>query len=523
MSSKKHSLGRPNKRGRAVQENPTQTQKKVPLLPRGPTTRAAATAAHGGSGGNNKRKRQEPATKSLSKKEKKSKPRAEATEEPAFAAESSDDSEFYYNEQEEEEEEEDEEDEKVQEENENEKENQSPPLLVKKGDEADADDAEKEPPTKKLRAESASATSSSYSSSSFSDPSSSSSSSSSTSSSPTDISAPFVPPPPSSSLFDAPLSDPAGLEVSDGKGQQVASATFSSVFPREAPPQIAVAQSDLDRMTALGAAAQMRAAEKASFSSFSSSASSSSFNKTAEAAQQSRQLPDLPKTMALSRPAPPRANGNVHSVGAPTSAAAPRNGQHSVPSTAPASSPTTTTTSYPFNLSPQQLAAEIFDSAKQVCKQLWYGHQEVVYSTALGKELESRGIRATREYPVRFQYIPTSRSLSLSERAAKTAAATAWLPPDPFQQPGATLESLRHYVGEGYVDLYLPQLKVPLEVKHILSELGDSEEGQLRNYMRELCAPYGFLINFPKRKDQLPIVKLVQNNSTGGTVLPALS
>jgi GxxExxY protein len=61
-----------------------------------------------------------------------------------------------------------------------------------------------------------------------------------------------------------------------------------------------------------------------------------------------------------------------------------------------------------------------------------------------------------------------------------------------------------HYVGEGYPDLlvHLGRRRVVVELKAVASELGASEEQQLRNYMRILGLQQGVLINFqtPGRK-----------------------
>jgi GxxExxY protein len=55
-----------------------------------------------------------------------------------------------------------------------------------------------------------------------------------------------------------------------------------------------------------------------------------------------------------------------------------------------------------------------------------------------------------------------------------------------------------HYVGEGYPDLvvHFGKRKVVVELKAVASELGASEERQLRNYRRILGVEQGLLINF---------------------------
>jgi len=55
-----------------------------------------------------------------------------------------------------------------------------------------------------------------------------------------------------------------------------------------------------------------------------------------------------------------------------------------------------------------------------------------------------------------------------------------------------------YYVGEGYPDLVVRfgREKIVVELKAISSELGASEEQQLRNYMKILRIDRGLLINF---------------------------
>lgn len=64
-----------------------------------------------------------------------------------------------------------------------------------------------------------------------------------------------------------------------------------------------------------------------------------------------------------------------------------------------------------------------------------------------------------------------------------------------------------HYVGEGYPDLVvrLGREKLIIELKAVGSEMGSSEEQQLRNYMKILNINRGLLINFQqpgKRKSK---------------------
>jgi GxxExxY protein len=75
-----------------------------------------------------------------------------------------------------------------------------------------------------------------------------------------------------------------------------------------------------------------------------------------------------------------------------------------------------------------------------------------------------------------------------------------------FRLAGITYENQKvvelryrdHYVGEGYPDLvvHFGKRKVVVELKAVASELGASEERQLRNYMRILGVEQGLLINF---------------------------
>lgn len=55
-----------------------------------------------------------------------------------------------------------------------------------------------------------------------------------------------------------------------------------------------------------------------------------------------------------------------------------------------------------------------------------------------------------------------------------------------------------YYVGEGYPDLVVRfgREKIVVELKAVSSELGASEEQQLRNYLRILRIDRGLLINF---------------------------
>ena len=55
-----------------------------------------------------------------------------------------------------------------------------------------------------------------------------------------------------------------------------------------------------------------------------------------------------------------------------------------------------------------------------------------------------------------------------------------------------------HYVGEGFPDIVVQmgKDKIILELKAVGSELGASEEQQLKNYMKILKIKYGLLINF---------------------------
>lgn len=62
-----------------------------------------------------------------------------------------------------------------------------------------------------------------------------------------------------------------------------------------------------------------------------------------------------------------------------------------------------------------------------------------------------------------------------------------------------------HYVGEGYPDLVvnLNGDRVVVELKAVGSELGASEEQQLKNYLKILKIKHGLLINFqqPGKKE----------------------
>lgn len=62
-----------------------------------------------------------------------------------------------------------------------------------------------------------------------------------------------------------------------------------------------------------------------------------------------------------------------------------------------------------------------------------------------------------------------------------------------------------HYVGEGYPDIIVNfgKDKVIIEMKAVGSELGASEEQQLKNYMKLLKIKQGLLINFqqPGKKE----------------------
>ena len=75
----------------------------------------------------------------------------------------------------------------------------------------------------------------------------------------------------------------------------------------------------------------------------------------------------------------------------------------------------------------------------------------------------------------------------------------------PYQsQKVVELKYKDHYVGEGYPDLVVRvgRRRVAVELKAVSGQLGDSEEQQLRNYMRLLGIKWGLLINFqqPGRK-----------------------
>ncbi|MBI4991996.1 MAG: GxxExxY protein [Candidatus Harrisonbacteria bacterium] len=61
-----------------------------------------------------------------------------------------------------------------------------------------------------------------------------------------------------------------------------------------------------------------------------------------------------------------------------------------------------------------------------------------------------------------------------------------------------------HYVGEGYPDIIVSfgKDRVVLELKAVGSELGASEEQQIKNYMRILKIKIGLLINFQKPKEE---------------------
>ena len=62
-----------------------------------------------------------------------------------------------------------------------------------------------------------------------------------------------------------------------------------------------------------------------------------------------------------------------------------------------------------------------------------------------------------------------------------------------------------HYVGEGYPDIIanFGNQKLIIELKAVGSEMGASEEQQIRNYMRILKVKNGLLINFqqPGKKE----------------------
>ena len=75
----------------------------------------------------------------------------------------------------------------------------------------------------------------------------------------------------------------------------------------------------------------------------------------------------------------------------------------------------------------------------------------------------------------------------------------------PYQsQKVVELKYKDHYVGEGCPDLVVRvgRRRVAVELKAVSGQLGDSEEQQLRNYMRLLGIKWGLLINFqqPGRK-----------------------
>ncbi len=120
---------------------------------------------------------------------------------------------------------------------------------------------------------------------------------------------------------------------------------------------------------------------------------------------------------------------------------------------------------------------KIVSIVKDVYKNLGSGHQECVYDKATQVRLRLAKIKYEGQKVVELKYRD-------------------------------------HYVGEGYPDIivHFGLEKVILELKAVGSNLGPSEEQQIRNYMKILKIKEGLLINFqqPKKegKTQLEIKEI---------------
>jgi len=121
---------------------------------------------------------------------------------------------------------------------------------------------------------------------------------------------------------------------------------------------------------------------------------------------------------------------------------------------------------------------KIKNIAKDVYKSLGSGHQECVYDNAMQVGLRLSKIKYESQKVIELKYKD-------------------------------------HYVGEGYPDIivHFGRERVILELKAVGSILGQSEEQQIKNYMKILRIKNGLLINFqqPKKegKTQLEIKEIV--------------
>lgn len=108
------------------------------------------------------------------------------------------------------------------------------------------------------------------------------------------------------------------------------------------------------------------------------------------------------------------------------------------------------------------LTYRIIGAAMDVHNQLGMGYKEEVYEVALEKELNTRSLTVSRQYPVPVEYE-------------------------------------NEQVAIFYLDL-LVEDQVVVEVKAFSHQLTNDERAQVINYLKATRAPVGLLFNFGRRK-----------------------
>lgn len=133
----------------------------------------------------------------------------------------------------------------------------------------------------------------------------------------------------------------------------------------------------------------------------------------------------------------------------------------------------------------------IVDSAQMVLNNLSLGHSEKIYHKGLHAELACKGFNLTSEYHLAVSY----RDSKGEEHILESERIDIFI----HRDPNSTFEEIK-------------ENNVILELKSIKS-IGNGESIQVQKYFNELNKKninikIGYIINFPKEKKEIDIVKI---------------
>jgi GxxExxY protein len=112
-------------------------------------------------------------------------------------------------------------------------------------------------------------------------------------------------------------------------------------------------------------------------------------------------------------------------------------------------------------------------AAHRIYSQLGSFQMEKVYQVALSMELSDQSIQNQMEVICPIYYL-------------------------------SSVTNHRWLVGEGYIDIVVPAFNAVVEIKHA-DKVSDADVGQVKKYLSSKY-PCGYLVVFPKKQDQSPIV-----------------